>query len=245
MKTLVWQFHLDAGRSRDGENSIQWASCSAELTLRYCMKYGLQYQYCSDPSYWKLYPGAGPGFERFQLFEEVFDGYDYILYLDTDILLSADAPNLFDIYKGVDIASFNWPNTLDLALFDGGGWLSTSGIPIEQYKDRYVAGGMYLMSRKFRVHLRDHVKASLLRREEDFLVPMTYPQFSARWPCGDQSILSYLMCKYSFSYAKLPREYTRGPYGYNFCGDKTKESLSEYFKLYHQYRAGYSSCPSA
>ena len=242
MKVLCWQFHRDAGRVRDGQNSIQWASCSTELTVRYCMQYQIEYMYSSTPEYWTIYPGAGPGFERFQVFQPQYDTYDFILYLDTDILLSSNAPNLFEQYQGFDIVSFNWPNKMDLKLFSDNGWLSTSGIKEDHYKDRYVAGGMYMMSRRFRKQLRKQVTQTLFKTENDIAVPLTFPEFYQKWPCGDQSILSYLMCKYNFLYAKLPREWTRGPYAYNFCGDKTDDALTEYFSLYHQYRSTFSSC---
>ena len=97
MKVLCWQFHRDAGRVRDGQNSIQWASCSTELTVRYCMQYQIEYMYSSTPEYWTIYPGAGPGFERFQVFQPQYDTYDFILYLDTD---TAESKLLF-LFKNV------------------------------------------------------------------------------------------------------------------------------------------------
>ncbi|USI28215.1 hypothetical protein ACD631_17900 [Alteromonas macleodii] len=232
MKNLIWQFHKDAKRKRDGDNSLLWAGASTELLIKYAMKHEIDYKYSATPVFWGTLPGVGPGHERFQLFEEEYDCYDYILYVDTDILFSKDAPNLFEEYRDCDIASFNWPNPQDMKLFENDGWLSKEPMTLDYYKTRYVAGGMYLMSRKFRQTLRDKVKEAPMGANG---LPMSYQEFSAKWPCGDQSILSYLLCFYNLKYKHFAHQLTRGPQAYNYCGAKSTEALKEYFEKYSEY----------
>lgn len=237
MKNLIWQFHKHANRVRDGEDSIAWASASAELLVNYAMRHGVEYRYAVEPHFWQLLPGVGPGHERFQVFSEDFDTYDFILYVDTDILFSANAPNLFEIYGNCDIASFNWPNPQDLKIFTEGGWLSHQGFTEQFYRSRYVAGGLYLMSRRFRQTMRPHVFKAPYNNNTG--LPLSHGEFSAKFPCGDQSILSFLLCFYDLKYEKFPHTLTRGPEAYNFCGSKTAESLTEYFERYNEYSASW------
>lgn len=48
-----------------------------------------------------------PTYERFQIFEEEFDQYDNILYLDCDIIPASNAKNIFEEYKENDFAAFS------------------------------------------------------------------------------------------------------------------------------------------
>ncbi len=47
-----------------------------------------------------------PCFERFQLFEERFDVYDHILYVDCDIIPKTTAPNVFKQYENRGLCAF-------------------------------------------------------------------------------------------------------------------------------------------
>jgi len=48
-----------------------------------------------------------PTYERFQIFEEEFEQYDNILYVDCDIVPSADAKDIFREYEGKDFVAFS------------------------------------------------------------------------------------------------------------------------------------------
>ncbi|MEP4308103.1 MAG: hypothetical protein ABJ364_00030, partial [Lentilitoribacter sp.] len=227
MNNLIWQFHKHAGRARDGSDSLSWARASSQLLVSYAMKYQVEYQYSATPEFWKVLPGVGPGHERFQLFKEEYDKYDYILYADTDILFSNVATNIFEEYGDCDIASFNWPNPQDEKAFSEGRWLSTHGLSWDFYKSRYVSGGLYLMSRKFRQTLRPYVMNSPF--DEKTGLPLSREAFSDRWPCGDQSIISFYLCFFDLKYIQFAHSLTRGPQAYNFCGAKNDENIKEYF----------------
>lgn len=46
-------------------------------------------------------------YERFQIFEEAFDNYDMILYVDCDIIPTHSAPNIFEEYSLAEFAAFS------------------------------------------------------------------------------------------------------------------------------------------
>ncbi|MCC5788788.1 MAG: hypothetical protein JJT75_04080 [Opitutales bacterium] len=66
---------------------------------RYCARYGLDFvvinekRFKLNPNRWK--PRLGIHFEKFQLLE-LFDDYDRIAYLDSDILIHPKAPDIFE-----------------------------------------------------------------------------------------------------------------------------------------------------
>lgn len=69
---------------------------------RYAKKIGADYL-CIHYKRYSLHPT----YERFQIFEEEFDKYDTILYVDYDIIPIRSSNNIFEEYKGKDFVAFS------------------------------------------------------------------------------------------------------------------------------------------
>lgn len=67
---------------------------SLKIFERYCEKYNLDLEVISDYqiNYYDL------GFEKFRVLK-MFDKYDRVVYVDGDVLITPQAPNIFDVYN--------------------------------------------------------------------------------------------------------------------------------------------------
>lgn len=70
--------------------------------IQYAKRVGADYL-CIHCSRYPLHPT----YERFQIFEEEFEQYENILYVDCDIVPSADAGDIFTEYEGKDFVAFS------------------------------------------------------------------------------------------------------------------------------------------
>lgn len=101
MKNCIVQFHIPATEYKDptynnigvNEQLLEYSLKSVKL---YAEKYSVDYQLVQD----RRIDWVHPTFERFDLFfnKQWFKKYDNILYLDTDLIVWPDAPNIFDLY---------------------------------------------------------------------------------------------------------------------------------------------------
>jgi len=98
METKVAMFTVDVG----GDSDYFPAMLSAQY---YADKYGIDYFVAKEPAIRFLYPP----FEKHQGFRLFDMGYDRILILDRDVLVTPDAPNIFECF----------PDTNTLYAFDG------------------------------------------------------------------------------------------------------------------------------
>lgn len=111
MKRLIYQFHVDfKDRSKNvfgknfNRNSIgEYWNYSIDSVRRYCNKYGIDYK-LDKPSEEEYKPWAF-GVETFDKYRSIqyLNKYDQVLYLDTDIIISPLAENIFDVYKDVGL----------------------------------------------------------------------------------------------------------------------------------------------
>lgn len=118
MKVLLYQFHLLDKKfsSRDlvlnSEFGNYW-NLSSKSCKVYAEKYGFDYKLVmATEEEWKpfvLFDNPQPQFEQYRSIEFLKD-YDAVLYIDTDILISPNAPNIIDEYN--DRAANIYVNTL-------------------------------------------------------------------------------------------------------------------------------------
>jgi len=116
----------------------------------YAQKYGISYFACEQPSIRFI----SPIFEKFQCFRLFDMGYDRVLMLDRDILITPDAPNIFECYPDMDtLYAFeeNSPGTtLDRDQIVSGikGDIDWPKNAIGKYK--YFNAGVVLISKPFK-----------------------------------------------------------------------------------------------
>jgi hypothetical protein len=137
------------------------------------------------------------------LLDEAYDAWDYILYLDTDILVSPGAPNIFEEYAGATIAGLNQMQSRDAALLEQG-WLKSEFPDPQKYRQNYVNGAILLLSREFRQYLRGVLSV------EDSLSKIAPPWYKGPHfynhggPKTDENL-----AKYFSRYAALREEWLR------------------------------------
>lgn len=105
MRNCIVQFHVSAKNYNDPNyNNIGVNEQLFEYSIRsvreYANKINCDYQLIAE----KRINWIHPTFERFDLFfnESWWEQYDNILYLDTDLIVWPDAPNIFQMYPDVN-----------------------------------------------------------------------------------------------------------------------------------------------
>lgn len=210
---------------------------SSETLSFYAMKYGVEYQMANHSKWWVNGYHGGPAMERFQLLDEKYDVYDHILYIDTDILVSADAPNIFEEYSGSVIAGIHQLHGRDKKLLEEG-WLKGEFDNPQRYRDCYVNGAILLLSRDFRQYLRGVLSVDDI--QEDKGTHWDRDGVKVRWPVYDQSMVSYWLAMSPYSLTSLSSPWFKGPYFYNHGGSKNDEGkLRTYFARYESLRQGW------
>jgi hypothetical protein len=231
MKNLVWQFHINLNREKyDGGMRRQMTYCSMATASLYAAKHGAEYELCTNSTWHASGVRGGPAMDRFQLMEPRYDSYDYILYLDTDILLHPKATNLFGaIPEGTDIAADNWLHKYDRELLETG-WLSQI-TDKEDYKKSAIQGGIILMSREFRQWFRENCDP----KEISCDIGKKWPadKDTIKWPVYDQSLMSYYIHKSPFSLFNInTKEILNRNQIIHLHGQKsTEQSLTYYEKF--------------
>lgn len=104
MNNCIVQFHIPAeGYKNPTYNSIGVNELLLQYSLKsvrqYAEKYNIHYQLIQD----KRINWIHPTFERFDLFfnDRWFEEYDNILYLDTDLIVWPNAPDIFKMYPSL------------------------------------------------------------------------------------------------------------------------------------------------
>jgi hypothetical protein len=233
MRNLIWQFHVDTKRPYDGVHRKRMAMASAETVAFYAMKHGVEYELAAHPRWWGHGYHGGPAMERFQLLDERFDDYDQILYLDTDILVSPEAPDIFTEHSDATIAGIRQMHQRDSTLLEEG-WLGREFPDPDRYRDNYVNGAILLLSRDFRQYLRGVLSVEDIQVDKG--KSWDRHRLDVRWPVYDQSMVSYWLAMSPFSLTPLDRSWVKGPYFYNHGGQKTDEKLERYFRRYDKLR---------
>lgn len=234
MRNLIWQYHIDTNRKYDGPHRKMVTMASAETVAFYAMKYGAEYKMASHSRWWVNGYHGGPAMERFQLLDEEYDVYDNILYIDTDILISNDAPNIFDEYSGASIAGIHQMHSRDRTLLEEG-WLKNEFPNPQRYRDSYVNGAILMLSRGFRQYLRGVLSVEDI--QDDKGTHWDRNGTDVRWPVYDQSMVSYWLAMSPFSLTPIAAPWFKGPYFYNHGGSKNDvEKLRRYFTRYQEIR---------
>lgn len=112
MKVLVYQFHLQkkgltfaVNGDNIGFDYGEYWKLSSESCKKYADKYGFDYLLMSPTEdEWEPWFIPEPQFEQFRAVDFLKD-YDAVLYVDTDVLIKPNSPNIVKKYyrKGVNI----------------------------------------------------------------------------------------------------------------------------------------------
>ncbi len=101
MKNLIFQVHIDTDvKSTEYTHDAGYAQYTKLLNFsrirakEYATKYKADYVCITDD---KHFPGWTPSWQRMAMFSDDFAEYDNILYLDTDVVFTAYAPNIFKL----------------------------------------------------------------------------------------------------------------------------------------------------
>lgn len=198
----------------------------------YAMKIGAEYRLVTMPQYSDKQLPGGPAMERFQLLDKEYDSYDNIMYIDTDILPSAIAPSIFEVYQAATIAGIHRPHPRDMEILEKG-WLSQA-VDKERYKDNYVNGAILVMSREFRRYLAEAIDIDDIQCDAG--KHWDTHGIEVRWPVYDQSMVSYAIAKSSFQLTKIDSSFIQGPFFYNYGGQKSHSTSKEFFNTYRDLR---------
>lgn len=240
---LIWQFHMDINRpGYDGTHRREMALCSSIQAALYAARDGAAYEFCEESKWHARGIRGGPAMERFQLMEERYDKYDYILYLDTDILIHPLAKSLFsavtDVSTNVDIAAVNWCHRYDRDLLEKG-WLATIEDK-QRYLDSAIQGGIILMSRNFRQWFRENCDPEEIAVD----VGKKWPQdmSTLRWPVYDQSLMSYYIYRSPFKLLNLnQREFMDRNQVVHIHGRKEPKQVAQYFAKFGEFASAWAT----
>jgi hypothetical protein len=100
MKNIIVQIYISLDKFSDGGQGYpafdELSEISISLAKKYCNKIGAEYLLITEP----FINFVHPTYERLRLFEDPYwtDNYDNVLYLDSDVFIFDDAPNIFDLY---------------------------------------------------------------------------------------------------------------------------------------------------
>jgi len=104
-RCLIVQFFISTdGYANPGYNQIgvneELYIYSTKSVRQYAEKIGVDYKLCTSPKINWIHPT----FERFDLFfnEAWWKQYDHILYLDTDVIVWPNSPNVFEEYPSLE-----------------------------------------------------------------------------------------------------------------------------------------------
>jgi alpha-N-acetylglucosamine transferase len=103
MKNLIVQIYIDTkkyGNPNLLPSFDTLSEISFTLARQYAKRIDADYILLTDPYINYIHPT----YERFRLFEESkwTDEYDQVLYLDSDVLVYQESPNIFEMYQSPD-----------------------------------------------------------------------------------------------------------------------------------------------
>jgi hypothetical protein len=100
MKILLYQFHLKNGSPWSDNNYDNYWNLSVNSCKHYAKKYGYDYilDYYEDKQNWNPWFLPEPHWEQFRSIEYL-KIYDAVLFVDTDILIKPNSPDIVKEYK--------------------------------------------------------------------------------------------------------------------------------------------------
>lgn len=189
--------------------------CGIRSVADYCKKYKLVH--CLSQS--RLFPQQHIMFEKYQLFDLYKDQkVDRILYLDSDIIITPSASNIFDEYEDSNYFyaydendNTEWMDR-DRYLFNDFNWpINSKG------KKQYFNAGVMLFPKNFTAKYPDFVNFSDI------------PAWENIWYFGDQTPINYWTVKNNIPFKTLSHSFNRMDLG-NF--DPSNERFKANFIHY-------------
>ena len=188
MKLAIFQFLI--GPPKGQQHCIKTVNS-------YCQKFGIDHYLSQEIRV----HGPHVMFEKYQLFNLLDNGYDRVLYLDADIMITPSAKNIFEIYsdnKGIIAYDENYPNEAmdrDNYIYENS---SNIAWPKNKYnKKRYFNAGVMIFSKEI---IKKYPSAFNL---DDI------PNWPDIWYFGDQTIVNYWVTKNQIPFNELDYQFNR------------------------------------
>jgi len=144
----------------------------------------------------KIFKNYGPEVQKFHLLHSKFDDYNHILYVDSDLVVYSNMPDLFDLASSIEEE-----------------FMATEEFKLERVSlfPDYFNSGFMLFKKHLRVRLRDEWEYYYFRRKY-YKVKL-----------GEQHCFNLLINKFCNGYYKLSRDFnslgnSTGKYNRHFTG---------------------------
>jgi hypothetical protein len=160
MKNLIVQIYVDT-KKYENPNLLpsfdELSTTSFTLAKHYAKEIGADYLLLTDAYINHIHPT----YERFRLFEESkwTDEYDQVLYLDSDVFIYQDSPDIFKMYPDLDKFKVctHW-EVVRYGKADGGGF-NAGVFMLNKYSRNQM---LPHLKYRFDIPLQDHDNAALV-----------------------------------------------------------------------------------
>jgi lipopolysaccharide biosynthesis glycosyltransferase len=208
MKTAIFQILI--GPTRGQEYCIK-------SVLNYCKKYNIEHFLSQEVKI----NGPHIMFEKYQLFNLLNAGYDRVLYLDADVLITPNAENIFEKYFKMDkFYAYDENDKPEWMDRDNYIYENISNIewPINQKgKKQYFNAGIMLFSKEvfskypYAFNLND------------------IPNWPNLWYFGEQTIVNYWIAKNKIPFESIDYSFNRMDLGeYDLKNDRYNANFIHY-----------------
>ena len=191
-----------------GNDYQQMAKITHPVIKKYAKKIGADFK-CIDT---QTTSKTSPHWEKFQIYD-LLNRYDRILYIDTDIIIRDDCPNLFDIVPKYKLGMFNeasWTDRSKELIID---ICKQYGKTLPDWNGKYYNSGMIVLSKQHKYLFKKPDKEVFSFYEQSYLnmmialeKPLMYelPYKFNRMTCMDRFTGEERFAAYIIHYAGYP-----------------------------------------
>ena len=218
-KNCIFQFYISKDKNNPGVTP--WVSKSINSFIKYANKHGVDYFFLPYPFtkelnnwHYQLW------FEKIRIYKDtMFDKYDKVLYVDTDVIVKNIENNIFDI-DVIDVAGHPerysealYPNPYWNDLFEDAhrkvrthfGGHCGKAKTVDRF--RMINTGVLIWTKQARLKAREKFIDPQLWIDEIFKHKLNHPQIEI----GDQSCFNTMFELHNFDVVELGFEWNRYP----------------------------------
>lgn len=188
MKNAIFQFSIGYYGNRD--------KCIKSVN-QYAKKYNIQH-FLSQKS---VINGPHIGFEKFQLFQLFNYGFDRVLYLDADILITPKAKNIFESYPDIN-KFYAYDENDNFEWMDRDKYIFNEKENIEwpannRNKKTYFNSGVMIFSKE------------IFEKYKNIFDLSDIPNWPEIWYFGEQTIFNYWIVKNKIPFETINHSFNR------------------------------------
>ena len=135
-----------------GDYYQKLAKTTHPLIKNYTIKINADFIVWKDSGNWTL-----PHYRKLDI-KDLLHKYDRVLYIDTDILIRDDAPNLFDIVPEDSVGMLNEAQFTERSLGMFQSFCAEVGYPLKNWNGKYYNSGVMVISRQHHAMLESPPK---------------------------------------------------------------------------------------